>query len=123
MRVVALLIGGGCVTAGALIWRSRAARARVLDEWRQRTAEQAAYVERLVQRFGDEAARSIVAKEPWQGATAEMIREMFGEPENVSTKVYKTKTAETWKYERIGPNAYALRVKIENGVCVGWTKN
>ncbi len=74
----------------------------------------------LVARFGAENARRILAKELWQGATAEMIRLMLGVPDDTSTRVYKTKITETWKYRPLGKNRYELKVKVENGVCVGW---
>jgi hypothetical protein len=83
----------------------------------------AEYVESLRQRFGEQIAQLIVSKTLWQGASGEIVREMFGEPAEVSTRVYKTKTAETWKFNRTSGKKYALQVTIENGLCVGWKTN
>ena len=42
------------------------------------------------------------------------------EPNDVSTKVHKTKTSDTWKYVPLdAKERYALRIEFENGVCVG----
>jgi hypothetical protein len=108
------------------VLKKRAATARAQEERRrlqagiEEQARQAA--ERLLtlsERFGQPNARRIVDKTPWQGATEEMIREMLGAPEDVSRRVYKTKTTETWKYGRDGKR-YNLQITMENGVCVGW---
>ena len=74
----------------------------------------------LVQRFGEGNANRIVGKTLWQGATAEMIHEMLGAPENVSSKVLKTMKRDVWKYNRLDARRYGLQVTLENGVCVGW---
>jgi predicted nucleic acid-binding Zn-ribbon protein len=86
-------------------------------EQQRRFAE---YVEGLKQRFGEQIAQLILAKTLWQGASGEVVREMFGEPADVATRVYKTKTTETWKFKPIDRRKYALHVTMENGICVGW---
>jgi hypothetical protein len=77
-------------------------------------------LQNLVQRFGEVNANRIVGKTLWQGATAEMIHEMLGAPENVSSKVLKTLKRDVWKYNRLDARRYGLQVTIENDVCVGW---
>jgi hypothetical protein len=76
-------------------------------------------MENLRQRFGEQVAQLILAKTLWQGASGEIVREMYGDPAEVSTRVYKTKTTETWKFNPTGKK-YALQVTMENGTCVGW---
>ena len=75
----------------------------------------------LRERFGEMGANRIVSRELSQGDSTDMIREMFGEPDGVSTHVYKAKAQETWKYWRMGAHVYGLQIKIENDACVGWT--
>lgn len=74
----------------------------------------------LLSRFGADAANLILAGDPWQGATKEMVQEMLGPPADIATDVFKTRTSETWKYVQIAKNRYVAKIKFENGVCVGW---
>jgi len=74
----------------------------------------------LAERFGEESAHKIVARTLWQGATAEMVREMLGTPGHVSSKALKTKKREVWKYQRLDARRFGLHVLLENDVCVGW---
>jgi Protein of unknown function (DUF4236) len=87
---------------------------------RQNEAAFSVYLQGLIDRFGEDAARQMVDGDPWQGATQDMVRVMYGAPDDVSTEVYKTRTSETWKYVPIAKNRYTLRITFENGVCVGW---
>jgi len=106
----------------------RRARLKREEEQRLLAAAQNADFERqvadrfqdLVQRFGEVNANRIVGKTLWQGATAEMIHEMLGTPENVSSKVLKTLKRDVWKYNRLDARRYGLQVTLENEVCVGW---
>jgi ABC-type anion transport system duplicated permease subunit len=77
--------------------------------------------QKLSQRFSsDEVASAIMRREIWQGMTAEMLQESRGKPDGHDQSVFKTKTKETWKYEKIGKNRYKIRVMLENRVVVGW---
>jgi len=92
---------------------------------KKRTAERNAaahegYVQQLIDRFGEDVARKMFVGDPWQGASQEMIRVMYGAPHDVSTKVHKATTQEMWKYVPLDARRYALRIEFENGVCVGW---
>jgi hypothetical protein len=110
LSALAFIIGGTiCILVA---WTRRATR----------LAEQARleYAQGLVSRFGIDAANLILAGDPWQGATKDMIQEMLGPPADVSTDVFKTRTSETWKYVQIAKNRYKARIKFENDVCVGW---
>jgi hypothetical protein len=80
------------------------------------------YERGLEERFGADNAQRILVKEIWQGATAEMVLEMLGEPADKARRVFKTKTTETWKYEPFGKNRYRVKITFENDVCVGWDK-
>ncbi|AWB24804.1 DUF2845 domain-containing protein [Methylobacterium currus] len=74
----------------------------------------------LLTKYGDEAiVDRIVAAKMWQGMTAEMLRDSWGEPDDIGSDVYKTRTTETWKYGRTGRNRYMNRVIVEGGVVVG----
>jgi len=56
----------------------------------------------------------------WRGQTAEQLRDSLGEPLDIDQKALKTKVKEVWKYEQTGKNRYGLKIKLEDGVVVGW---
>lgn len=77
--------------------------------------------EYLMQKYGDaELVETIMSSKIWQGMSMEQLRDSWGAPEAVDKKVYKTKTAQTYKYGQTGKNRFSNRVWIENGVVVGW---
>ncbi len=119
--LIGSFVVGALVTTIVAIGKRNVALTRTRKVLRQRASWQAEYVRDLRERFGEVAANRIVSKQLRQGDTADMIREMFGEPDGVSTHVYKTKAQETWKYRRMGAHVYGLQIQIENGACVGWT--
>jgi hypothetical protein len=105
------------VAIGATIaLKRRAARKRAEAE---RAADQQRYHD-LASRFGDEAAQSIMVGQIWVGATADMVIEALGAPADTDERVLKTKTKHVYKYWPTGPNRYAYRVTLEDGVVVGW---
>jgi hypothetical protein len=83
-------------------------------------AEQTAREEDLKSRFGTENAGRILRREIWQGATAEMVVESRGKPEDVDERLTAKKTRLVYKYGQTGKNRYRLRITIENGVVTGW---
>jgi hypothetical protein len=90
---------------------------------RQAEAAREAYTARfsaLVQRFGPDAANAITQRRLFQGATFEMVREMFGPPAVVDERVLKTKTVHTMKYHPRSHNSFGLLITIENGFVTGW---
>lgn len=58
----------------------------------------------------------------WEGQTSEQLIDSIGHPVEIDEKQLKTKRTEVWKYENQGSNRFGLRVKLENGVVVGWDK-
>lgn len=58
----------------------------------------------------------------WRGQTAEQLRDALGEPLDIDQTVLKTKVKEVWKYEQKGKNRYGLRIRLEDGIVVGWTQ-
>ena len=56
----------------------------------------------------------------WQGMSDEQLIDSWGSPAARDNKVYKTKTAQTFKYHQTGRNRFGSRVKVENGIVVGW---
>jgi len=112
---------------GGLVLRGRSAQhaAEQEAETQRRFAEQQAAAqhwrfEQLAARFGADAARGIMERRVWQGATREMVQEAFGAPAAVDERVLKAKTNHTLKYNQIATNRYAFKVFLENGVVVGW---
>jgi hypothetical protein len=108
-----LMLAGWPIVLVGIVWARRRAAA-------QFSIACEAYLQELVDDFGEDAARLMVAGDPWQGATEEMIETMYGAPDDISTRVHKQLRAEGWKYVRLGADRYALRLDFENGVCVGW---
>lgn len=75
----------------------------------------------LAVRFGDKIAKAIVEREPFMGATQEVIEEMFGKPENVATETLKKGPRVTWRYGEIGISGrYSTRIRFTNGRCDSW---
>ncbi|MBV7428048.1 MULTISPECIES: DUF2845 domain-containing protein [unclassified Acidovorax] len=75
----------------------------------------------LMAKYGDaEIVSKIMKKVFWQGQTGEQLRDSLGAPEDVDTKVMKTRHREIWKYNNSGKNRYRLRITLENGHVVGW---
>jgi hypothetical protein len=62
----------------------------------------------------------IMGRTFWQGQTQEQLLDSLGQPVDIDQKVLKTKTKETWKYNRKGKSRFGLRITVENGVVVGW---
>jgi len=119
--LVGSLVVGALVTTLVAICKRTVQLARTRKALRQRALWEAEYLRDLRERFGEMGANRIVSRELSQGDSTDMIREMFGEPDGVSTHVYKAKAQETWKYWRMGAHVYGLQIKIENDACVGWT--
>ena len=105
----------GIMVVRALLRRGRDARAAAAADLLHQHRW-----ERLCQRFGEDAARSISSGSLWVGATAEMVVEMLGDPIDVEETVMRTKTKRTLKYARTGANRYGLRVFVDDGIVVGW---
>ncbi len=58
----------------------------------------------------------------WQGMSKDQLVDSWGKPIEVGTKVFKVKTRETFKYNKIGTNRFGSRVILENDIVVGWEK-
>lgn len=85
---------------------------RVAEEERRRS---------IYQKYGHtEIAEKIIDKKVWMGATGEQLIDSWGRPLDIDESVLKTKKKEVWKYCRKGANRYGYKVKIENGIVIGW---
>lgn len=106
--LVVLLVGG----FGVVIWR--------LNK-RERERQRAEHWAYLTGNYGEEAAQYILNGELWiGGCTIAMLKEILGEPDDIDSKILKTKSKYTYKYNRTGANRYGLRVFIEDDEVVGW---
>lgn len=75
----------------------------------------------LFAKYGDESiVDKIMRRLLWQGMSEEQLIDSWGRPAAKDQKVYKTKITETFKYRRAGKNRFRSRVRVENGVVVGW---
>lgn len=78
---------------------------------------------RLMTKYNDESlVGKIMGRQLWEGMTQEHLKDAIGSPEAVDVKHYKTKRAETWKYQQTGTNRFNVRVYIEDGIVVGFQK-
>jgi uncharacterized protein YecT (DUF1311 family) len=82
--------------------------------------ERLANIQRLVAKYGQNAAARILASEVWQGMTWDQLVESRGRPSDVGREIIKEKTRETWKYHQIGRNRFRERIYLENGIVIGW---
>ena len=75
----------------------------------------------LMARYNDQkAVDMIMSKRIWEGMTSEQLVEAWGRPAEIDERVLKTKVAHVYKYGRTGRNAFRERVKLDDGVVVGW---
>jgi len=74
-----------------------------------------------MQKYGDaEVVDKIIRRMFWQGQTSGQLLDSLGQPLDTDERVLKTKTKETWKYNKVGKNRFALRIILENDIVVGW---
>lgn len=75
----------------------------------------------LFAKYGDlEVVEAIMAHKFWQGMTRDQLVDSLGNPADIGTKVLKSKTVHTFKYQQTGHNRFGLRVFLENGAVTGW---
>jgi uncharacterized protein len=98
-----------------LLEEERLAEERLAEE-RQRLAER----QRLVVKYGEQAADLILARKVWQGMTDEQLIESWGSPDDKDSEIKRATRKETWKYGQIGKNRFSDRVFLENGIVIGW---
>jgi hypothetical protein len=76
----------------------------------------------LLARYNDDhkAVDMIMSRRIWEGMTSEQLIESWGRPAEIDERVLKTKVAQVYKYGHTGKNAFRERVKLDDGVVVGW---
>ena len=75
----------------------------------------------LMARYNDQkAVDMIMSRRIWEGMTSEQLIEAWGRPAEVDERVLKTKVAHVYKYGRTGRNGFRERVRLDDGVVVGW---
>jgi hypothetical protein len=79
--------------------------------------------ERLWEKYKDQSVvEGIMKGLLWQGMSEEQLIDSWGRPVAKDHKVLKTKKTEIFKYNQTGKNRFASRVKLDNGIVVGWDK-
>lgn len=77
--------------------------------------------ERLWEKYQDQSiVEGIMEGKIWQGMSEEQLIDSWGRPAAKDHKVLKTKKTEIFKYNQTGKNRFASRVKLDNGMVVGW---
>ncbi len=75
----------------------------------------------IYQKYGHtELAENIINKMFWVGQTSEQLLDSLGKPIEIDENVLKTKKKETWKYYQKSATRFGLKIKVENGIVVGW---
>jgi len=111
--VFELLLVVGALIAAIAAWKAYQEKQR-----RNRLAEKRS---RLIDRYHDEnVVNLIMDSKIWQGMSQEQLIESWGEPAAKDQKIYKTKITETFKYNQTSRTRFGSRVKVENGIVVGW---
>lgn len=99
---------GGAVLLGAL---------KVGSRWTNRRRRRKA----LLSKYGDEElVADLMRGAIRMGMTSEHVLDAWGKPAAIDEKTYKSKTVLTYKYGHVRANQFRSRVKLENGVVVGW---
>ena len=107
ITIVVIIIVAIYIIAGAIKHR--------MDEERRKV---------LLEKYGDPVIVDQIMKQIiWQGMSEEQLIDSWGQPISKDQKIYKSKIVETFKYNQTGKNRYRNRVKVENGIVVGWNKN
>lgn len=77
----------------------------------------------LLSKYGDATiVDQIMERQMWQGMTEEMLMDSWGPPVSRDSEVYKARITEVLKYGQTGRNRFKSRVKVENGVVVGYVQ-
>lgn len=75
----------------------------------------------LQAKYGDtELVNDLMSGTIRMGMTAQHVHDSWGRPAAIDEKTYKTKTVLTYKYGHVRSNQFRSRVKLEDGVVVGW---
>lgn len=112
---IILLLAVGAVLLGR--WNARYKK-RYIERKRQRTRDG------LVAKYGDGPyIDEILAGRVWIGMTAEQLVDAWGPPVAIDTRRLKTKVSQTYKYVRTRRRGFRQRVKVDDGIVVGWTNN
>ncbi|WP_283806785.1 lysozyme inhibitor LprI family protein [Bradyrhizobium sp. AT1] len=99
------------ITGLAVLVCSFVALKLVRNIWRRRY---------LTKKYGPQEAAQIMAREVWQGMTAEQLTESRGRPADIGREIIRTRTKETWKYGQTGKNRFQNRIYLEDGIVIGW---
>jgi len=109
---VILIFGAGL---GFAIQRGKTREERLLKQ---------VHLERMAEKYEGSPFRSdILAETIRPGMTVEQLVDAWGPPAGVEERVLKTKVVHTYKYAQTGVRSFRQRVKVENGIVVGWTNS
>jgi Mg2+/citrate symporter len=76
---------------------------------------------KLMAKYNDQhAVDMIMSKRIWEGMTEAQLIEAWGKPAEIDERVLKTKTAHVYKYNRSGKASFRDKVKLDDGVVIGW---
>ena len=76
---------------------------------------------KLMAKYNDQhAVDMIMSKRIWEGMTEAQLIEAWGKPAEIDERVLKTKIAHVYKYNRSGKASFRDKVKLDDGVVIGW---
>ena len=76
---------------------------------------------KLLAKYNDQhAVDMIMSRRIWEGMTQDQLIDAWGKPAEIDERVLKTKTAHVYKYNRSGKASFRDKVKLDDGVVIGW---
>lgn len=76
---------------------------------------------KLLAKYNDQhAVDMIMSRRIWEGMTEAQLLDAWGRPAEIDERVLKTKTAHVYKYNRSGKASFKDKVKLDDGVVIGW---
>ena len=76
---------------------------------------------KLLGKYNDQhAVDMIMSRRIWEGMTQDQLIDAWGKPVEIDERVLKTKIAHVYKYNRSGKASFRDKVKLDDGVVIGW---
>lgn len=114
-----LIVAAGIAVFVMLRALHRRHRRRVIERANREAVKQRYMA--LLAKYGDSGVvEQIMLGGIWHDMSKEQLIDAWGYPDEIETKVLKTKIREIYKFGRTGVNRFSKRATLENDVVVGW---
>lgn len=103
-------IGPAAIVGGSILF---VLLLKALWKWRRKSA--------LLKKYGDpETVNRILKKIIWVGQTSVQLQDSLGVPKDVDESVYMMRREQVWTYRARKGSSCGLRVRMEDGIVIGW---